>query len=110
MSKSQTPVARELTPHEAHAWMKADPALQIVDVRTSEEHKQARIAKSQLISLQTLDVRLQDIDKKKPVLLYCASGGRSGRALQYLESQGYQAKHVVGGIMGWAEAGLPYEI
>lgn len=103
------PAARELTPQEAQKWLKADPAVQLVDVRTNEEFKEARIANAKLMPLQTLDVRLQDIDKKKPVLIYCASGGRSARALQFLESHGFDAKHMLGGISGWAGAGLPYE-
>ena len=109
MSKTQAPTGRELTPQQAQKWIASDPTVQLVDVRTNEEYKEARIANAKLMPLQTLDVRLQDIDKKRPVLLYCAAGGRSGRALEFLESHGFNAKHVLGGISGWAGAGLPYE-
>jgi rhodanese-related sulfurtransferase len=104
MPKSPVPAARELTPQEAQQWLHSDPQVQLVDVRSNEEFKEARIANAKLVPLKT-----QDIDKKRPVLLYCAAGGRSARALEFLESHGYAAKHVLGGISGWAGAGLPYE-
>lgn len=102
--------SHELHPNDAAAYIKANPGLQLIDVRSAEEHRQARLAGSKLISLQTLQVRLSELDKKKPLLIYCASGGRSGMALGLLHQSGFsQAKHIAGGIMTWAECGLPYE-
>jgi len=74
-------------------------------VRTKPEHMAARIATSKLIPLQELDGRLGEIDKAKPVLLYCASGGRSGSALAKLIKAGYQAKHMAGGLAAWRSEG-----
>lgn len=100
----------ELEPGQARAFMQAHPGLQLVDVRTAEEHREMRIPGSRLISLQTLQARLDELDRRKPLLLYCASGGRSSRALGFLIQQGFeQAKHISGGIMTWAEEGLPCE-
>jgi rhodanese-related sulfurtransferase len=100
----------ELEPRQAQAYIQATPGLQLVDVRSPDEHREARIKGSKLISLQTLEARLSELDRAKPLLLYCHSGGRSGRALAYLHQQGFsQAKHIAGGIMTWAEHGLPYE-
>jgi rhodanese-related sulfurtransferase len=101
--------ARELTPHQAQQWLVSEAKVQLIDVRTPGEHKEIRLLKSKLIPLNTLEARLHELDKKKPVLLYCASGGRSGQALMFLESKGYEVKHVQGGIMQWADDGLPCE-
>jgi rhodanese-related sulfurtransferase len=109
MATFKAPEARELTPHQAQKWLAEGGPIQLVDVRTVEEHREAHLSKDKLIPLNTLEARLHELDKKTPVLLYCASGGRSGQALRYLESQGYQVKHVQGGIMQWAGDGLPYE-
>lgn len=105
----ETTMERELTPQEAKDWLAKEAKIQLIDVRTPGEHKEIRIPKSKLIPLSTLEARLQELDMKKPVLLYCASGGRSGQALMFLESKGYEARHVQGGIMQWADDGLPCE-
>ena len=66
------------------------------------------LAKAKLIPLQELDKRLAEIDKSKPVLLYCRSGHRSGNALKILQGKGFaNAKHIEGGIIAWQAAGLP---
>jgi rhodanese-related sulfurtransferase len=102
--------ARELSPKEAAEYLKSTPGVQLVDVRQPDEHKEARLAKAKLIPLGTLQARVHELDKQKPLLFYCASGGRSGQALLFAEQQGFtQAKHVRGGIYAWADAGLPYE-
>lgn len=109
MTRSKAPETRELTPRQAQKWMAEEGQIQLIDVRTPAEHKEARLANAKLLPLNTLEARLHELDKQRPVLIYCASGGRSGQALTYLESQGYNAKHVLGGISQWAGDGLPYE-
>ncbi len=100
---------RELSPRQAQKWLASNAQIQLIDVRMPDEYKEARLAKAKLISLNTLEARLHELDKDKPVLLYCAAGRRSAQALGFLESCGYQAKHVLGGIAQWADDGLPYE-
>lgn len=43
--------------------------------------------------------------KDRPVLLYCASGGRSALAGQTLKAMGYERVFNIGGFKDWAEAG-----
>ena len=102
-------IERELSPQEAAQYLKANPDVQLVDVRQGSEHQEARLAEAKLIPLGTLPAHLRELDKAKPVLFYCAAGGRSGQALDFAERQGFNAKHIAGGISAWAEAGLPYE-
>jgi len=81
--------------------------LQLIDVRTPAEYADGHLAKAKLIPVQELAQRLAEIDKSKPVLLYCRSGHRSGNALKILQSHGYtEAKHIEGGINAWQAAGL----
>jgi rhodanese-related sulfurtransferase len=102
---------QELEPKEAAAYLKAHPTTQLVDVRQPDEFASGHLAKAKLIPLGTLPVRLSELDRSKPLLFYCAAGGRSGRALDFALDQGYEkAMHVVGGIGAWAEAGLPVEV
>ncbi len=48
-----------------------------------------------------------DLDLKKPVALFCASGARSGMAANMLRQMGYEVVHNIGGFGHWAAAGGP---
>jgi rhodanese-related sulfurtransferase len=109
LPKLLLPKGSTLDAAAAKQWMKDTPDLQLIDVRTKPEHMAARIATSKLIPLQELEGRLAEIDKAKPVLLYCASGGRSASALGRLIKAGYQAKHMAGGLAAWRDAGFPVQ-
>lgn len=97
-----------VSPMEAATLIKEKKDLQLIDVRTPAEYADGHLAKAKLIPLQELESRVGEIDKSKPVLLYCRSGHRSGNALKILLGKGYsQAKHMEGGITAWQTAGLP---
>ena len=97
-----------ISPADAASLIKEKKDLQLIDVRTPSEYADGHLAKAKLIPLQELEARLGEIDKSKPVLLYCRSGHRSGNALKILVGKGYgQAKHLEGGINAWQAAGLP---
>lgn len=99
-----------LDPLEAQKHLKDKNPPQLIDVRSREEHQEARIPGSRLIPLQELADRLKEIDKARPVLLYCRSGNRSGMAYQTLKSHGYpNVSHIQGGILAWSQCGLPVE-
>lgn len=44
-------------------------------------------------------------DPARPVLLYCASGGRSALSAKTLKDMGYERVYNIGGFKDWAEAG-----
>jgi len=97
-----------VTPAEAASMIKEKKDLQLIDVRTEAEYADGHLAGAKLIPVQEIDKRLAEIDKQKPVLLYCRSGHRSGNALKILQDKGYtQVKHLQGGINAWHAAGLP---
>ena len=63
----------------------------LVDVRTREEFMGAHVAGSFNIPIQELTTRLDELKvMKQPLILYCASGGRSAQAAQYLKQLGYE--------------------
>jgi rhodanese-related sulfurtransferase len=51
--------------------------------------------------------RAGEIDKERPVVLYCRGGTRSTMAATALADAGYDAVKLSEGIVGWSEAGLP---
>ena len=63
----------------------------LVDVRTPEEFMGGNVAGSVNIPLQELDSRLEELrGLQTPLILFCASGGRSGMATQILSQQGIE--------------------
>jgi rhodanese-related sulfurtransferase len=106
--RSRASAEGSVSPAEASAQIKDRKNLQLIDVRTGAEYAEGHLAGAKLIPVQEIEARLSEIDKSKPVLLYCRSGHRSGTALKILQDHGYaDAKHMQGGINAWKSAGLP---
>lgn len=86
---------------------KAHPDLLLLDVRTPEEYRMGRIPESKLLPVSELPMRQKELPENKdnPIVVYCASGGRSSQAAFFLSRMGYQQVYDMGGIMSW-----PYEI
>lgn len=70
----------------------------IVDVRTPEEFRQGSYPGAVNIPLQVLRQRLGEIDRSRPVVVFCASGGRSAVAAQVLTAAGYADVSNAGGL------------
>jgi rhodanese-related sulfurtransferase len=82
---------------------------QLVDVRAEHEWEMGRIAGATHVPLAELSARAGEIDKDRPVVIYCRGGNRSTMAAEVLDAEGYEAMKLSEGIVGWAEAGLPLE-
>jgi rhodanese-related sulfurtransferase len=83
-----------------------DDGAQVIDVRADHEWEAGRIAGATHLPLDELAQRAGEIDKERPVLLYCRGGNRSTMAAAALADAGYDAAKLSEGIVGWAEAGL----
>ncbi|MEZ4802114.1 MAG: rhodanese-like domain-containing protein [Gelidibacter sp.] len=78
--------------------------VQVVDVRTPEERKEGYIEHSQNIDFNspTFDEDISKLDKTKPVILYCKSGGRSSKCGEKLLKAGFvKIYDLKGGITQW---------
>jgi rhodanese-related sulfurtransferase len=82
---------------------------QLVDVRADHEWEVGRIAGATHLPLDSLVERAAEIDKDRPVVLYCRGGNRSTMAVEALTAAGYEAAKLSEGIVGWDEAGLPLQ-
>lgn len=87
--------------------MTNSPEAQLIDVRTPEEYKEGRIENAVNINYYDDDFAQQAIsklDKNKPVLVYCARGGRSAKAAKVLKKQGFtEIYDLKTGYTGWGE-------
>jgi rhodanese-related sulfurtransferase len=87
---------------------KDDSNLTILDVRTPEEFKkEGRLVNAKLIPVEQLAKNLNMLDKSKTILVYCRSGSRSVHASRVLESNGFTALNMSGGINAWKSEKLP---
>ena len=81
--------------------------VQLLDVRTEDEFNGGHITNAKNISWssETWSPLVGELDKTKPVLVYCLSGGRSKIAAAKLTELGY--KEVIeldGGYLAWSKA------
>jgi rhodanese-related sulfurtransferase len=60
-----------------------------------------------LLPLDELGDRWEEIPDGIEVLVICATGARSGRAVQALNDAGRTTVNVAGGTKGWIAAGHP---
>lgn len=92
--------------------LKNQEDIQLVDVRTPEEYNQAHLKNATNININDTDfeVKLSELDKNKPLLLYCRSGARSARATSIAKELGFtQVTDLDGGITSWLQAGKEVE-
>lgn len=99
-----TPVA-SLDPDQARAYItEHDPdSYELLDVRQPKEYQVGHIPGATLAPITELETHIQELDKDKPTLVYCAIGGRSRAASQILAGKGF--KHIYnmgGGFKAWS--------
>lgn len=81
----------------------AKESLFVLDVREADEYKICNIG-GHLIPLNDLPKRLSELDPKREIVVHCRSGVRSGKAVEFLQTQGFtNVKSLAGGILAWAE-------
>ncbi|MEK6748190.1 MAG: rhodanese-like domain-containing protein [Pseudomonadota bacterium] len=71
---------------------------QLVDVRSEMEYMQGAAPGAINIPVQVIPHAVKKLDPAKPVVVYCASGGRSAQAQMILKAMGYQEVHNLGGL------------
>lgn len=77
----------------------------LLDVRQPVEYEEAHLPGARLMPLPSLADSLDALDPTKPILVYCAVGGRSQMAAQMLVHQGFKdVYHLQGGIDAWEDA------
>jgi len=101
--------AGTLSPNAAVLLMNREKAV-VVDVCEAAEYAAGHIAGAKHAPLGELEQKLPTLVKNKalPVILVCASGVRSKRAVAIAQKLGYtQAHSLTGGLAAWKEANLP---
>lgn len=100
---------QEITPQEAFAELDSSDAF-LLDTREPHEYAETRIEGSKLIppAMVASEIEAAVPDKTRRVIIHCRSGVRSLAAAETLTELGYEnVASVAGGIIEWAEQGLP---
>ncbi len=100
----------ETPPATVYQWI-GDGEAVLVDVRETKELAQARLEDAVHVPMSAFDPELIPVDTGKKVVFICARGARSEQVGKYVVAQGIltEAYNLAGGLIAWAEAGLPLE-
>ena len=95
--------APEISVEELKRRLDARDDLFILDVREPHEYQICNL-NGHLIPLNDLPRRMGELDPDKEIVVYCRSGGRSARAVEFLRQAGFEhARNLTGGILAWAD-------
>lgn len=82
---------KNISGKEAHELLKRNPHVLVLDTRNEKEFNKGHVKKARNIPAHLVEMRIQEISafKKKPVLVYCSSGGRSVIVVKKLLNNGF---------------------
>lgn len=89
----------EITAEQLKAEMASGSSPFILDVRNQDEFDECRIEGSHLIPLPVLAARFGELDPACDMVVHCKLGGRSAKAIQFLQSKGFtKLRNLAGGM------------
>ena len=111
VSQAAEEVAKDQPIKIEQAAAKIEAGVQLLDVRTKEEWDAGHLKGAKLVTLAEegfVEKAKAVLDPKKPVVVYCRSGGRSAKATKQLRDAGFTTVHdMAGGIVAWEKEGKP---
>ena len=75
--------------------------LMILDVRENHEYEAGHIPSAKNFPLSTLGIELTRLDKNQKYYVIYQAGGRSAKAYDFLETQGFDVTNIEGGMNNW---------
>lgn len=96
---------QQLSVTELAAWLldTQRPAPLLLDVREPWEFETCHISGAQLMPMQTVPARFQELDPDQQIVCICHHGGRSMQVANFLHRQGFtQVLNLTGGVHAWA--------
>ena len=71
---------------------------QLIDVRSPAEFNQGSLQHAVNMPIESMPTYAEELDRSRPVLIYCLSGIRARMVKRFLESLGFEKVHNLGGI------------
>ncbi|MGO4106752.1 rhodanese-like domain-containing protein [Paenibacillus sp. YAF4_2] len=91
----------EITPAEVEERLKSGEKLHLIDVREDDEWESGHIQEAVSLPLSVFGERFGELPKDESLIMVCRSGGRSGKACDFLDAQGYKVTNMTGGMLAW---------
>ena len=93
-----------ITASELKSKIDAGDDIQLIDVRQPDEYAFAKIEGAKLIPLGEIMSRKGEIDETRETVIHCKMGGRSAKAIEFLEQSGFKGSlsNLIGGITAWS--------
>lgn len=101
---------KSVTVKEFSEKLAENPDAVLIDVRTPGEYADGHLQNAVNIDWKgnDFDTQVSNLDKSKPVYLYCLSGGRSTAAANFLKEEGFsEVIEMDGGMMKWRSEKMP---
>ena len=93
----------QITPEEMKAKIDAGEQFLLIDVREKWENDASNIGGT-LIPMMEIPDRAKELDPNQEIIVYCRTGNRSDKVVEYLYESGFKrVKNLVGGIFAWSE-------
>ncbi len=92
----------QIGPEELKRRRTAGEDFTLLDVREPHEYQIANLG-GQLIPLNDLPQRVGELDRNKEIVVHCKMGGRSQKAAEFLQQQGFKVENLAGGITAWSD-------
>jgi len=93
--------------------VKTDSSIQLVDVRTPQEYDRAHLKGAINIDVNSANwqTQLSQLDKSKPVYVYCLSGSRSQDMMKTLQAEGFkEVYNLDGGLAKIDPQSIPQDL
>lgn len=110
--EAYSPILKDVSNDEFAALIASKPGALLLDVRTPEEWEEGHLEGAAHADYwgdeAAFESAMNAIPRDRPVLVYCAGGGRSGLTAKALIEAGHQEVYnLEDGISGWEGQGLP---
>jgi hydroxyacylglutathione hydrolase/adenylyltransferase/sulfurtransferase len=102
------PIPFDLPPQRA-AELLAEGDVELIDVREPHEREIGHIPGSRHVELGRLADSASSLPVERPIVFHCRVGARSAQAAFAFRRAGFDAHNLDGGIVAWAECGLPMD-
>ncbi len=102
-----------ITVQQADSLIKAradNPDFVVLDIRTPVEYEKGHLENSEMLNFLTTKGKREifKLDKEKSYLIYCRSGGRTGKLLKKMKIRRFhEVYNMLGGMKAWTKEGLP---
>ena len=75
----------EISAAELAEMLEKEESVRLIDVRTAAEVSQAALPGAEHMVMHTVPLKINEIERDKPVVFYCRTGARSAQVCYFLK-------------------------